>query len=657
MKLRSLRIAHDPKAKRANRAKPVRSGVRPSCVHTESLPVSLLIFDVETYYDSEYSLRKMTTPAYILDPRFELQMVAVKLDDGPHEIIDGQDFPAYLAKLDPKTTTTVAFNALFDNSILAWRYGFVPGMMLDAMGMARALRGHLLDRFSLEKVAEHLELGVKGTALQNMMGKRAAAIKSEGLWPAFCDYAIQDNILCEGIFNRLLPEFPRSEWRVMDLVLRCCVEPSFVCDADMLRGHLDQVRWDKAQLLNNCSIDQIKLMSAPKFKVALEERGVVVKMKTSKATGKETPAFAKTDDFMAELAEHDDVEVQAMAAARVGLKSTLEETRTEKLLGIAGLPWPSECNMPMPLRYGAAHTHRLGGDWGMNVQNMPADRKKDGKSKLRASLKTPPGNKVIVGDLGQIECRIAAWLAGAEILRGQFANKQDPYAGLATEIFGRPINRKVDIIEGFIGKTGILGLGYGCGKDRFYTMCMQSARMMGLDYEKITRELTDAAVDTYRKLHWQLPALWRKLDGVLGSAWLYGNEERVLAGGAVRFRRGTVVLPNGMELRYAEPKYDDEQYTYRYGRERHYLYGAKLLENVTQALARIVVMDAARRLYAKGLRFVLQSHDELVFICREGDIADSTQIIRDEMTRAPVWAPDLPLTADVNSGYSYSEAK
>ncbi len=621
---------------------------------------NLLILDFETHYTAEYSLRKMTTPAYILDPRFEMQLVAVKLNNGPHEIIDGPDFPAYLARLDASKTTTVTFNALFDNSILAWRYGFVPDLMLDAMGMARALLGHKLRRFSLRSVADHLELGSKGSALANMMGKRAAAIKSEGLWDEFCAYALQDNVLCEGIFLRLYPDFPRSEHRVMDLVLRCCVEPSFVCDVDMLREHLDKVRWDKAQLLNNCSLDQIKLMSAPKFKLALEERGVVVTMKDSPTAKdeygnpKQTPAFAKTDLFMQELAEHPDVEVQAMAAARLGLKSTIEETRAEKLLSIATLPWPNGANMPMPLRYGGAHTHRLSGDWGMNMQNMPADRKKDGKSKLRASLKPPQGSKVIVADLGQIECRLSGWLCGAQTLMAQFAEKRDPYAALGSAIFNRPINRKVDIIEGFLGKTGILGLGYGCGKERFFNMSVQLARTMGLDQSLITRDITDRAVDAYRAMHKEFPATWRRLDVMLRQAWS-GNTIMHLAKDVVEVSHGLVHLPGGLKLHYDTPRHEVDV-GFRYG-EDHNIYGAKLLENITQALARIVVMDAAVRLYRKGLRFVLQAHDELVFIIKHDDVDEAVKLVHLEMIRPPVWAPDLPLTADVGVGDSYASAK
>ncbi len=300
--------------------------------------MTTIFLDFETYFDSEYSLRKMPTPNYILDPRYETILVAVKVDDGKHQIIDGPDFGVWLKQFDPAKTTTITFNSLFDNSILAWRYGFVPSLMVDAMGLARATLGHELSRFSLASVSQYLQLGSKGTALANMLGKRREQIKAEGLWDEFCAYAIQDNVLCEEITARLGPLLPKSEYRVMDLVLRCCVEPRFHCDANLLREHLVQVREAKAQLLAACSIDQIKLMSAVKFQEALEGYGIAVKTKVS-PTGKTIPQFARTDPFMAELLEDPNPAVAAMAAARIGFKSTIEETRAEKLLSIAVLPW------------------------------------------------------------------------------------------------------------------------------------------------------------------------------------------------------------------------------------------------------------------------------------------------------------------------------
>src|ERR1019366_4375934 len=190
----------------------------------------VIIFDVETYYDKEYSLRKMPTPNYILDQRFELQIVAVKVDDGPHTIVDGPDFGAWLSQFDPNVTTTVSFNSLFDNSILAWRYGFVPSTMIDVMGMVRALLGHEMQHgVSLKAVADHLGLPSKGHALASVMGMRRDEIIGRGLMPAFQDYALRDNEICEGAFLKLYPQFPWSERRLMDLVLRCCVEPRFLC--------------------------------------------------------------------------------------------------------------------------------------------------------------------------------------------------------------------------------------------------------------------------------------------------------------------------------------------------------------------------------------------------------------------------------------------
>lgn len=676
----------------------------------------LLFLDFETYYDRDYSLRKMPTPNYILDPRFELQMCAVKIMDlspaglataalnarfnpypvDEHFIVDGPDFGDFISTIDPTTTTTVTFNALFDNSILAWRYGFVPHTMLDAMGMARALLGHELTSFSLRSVSDFMHLGSKGTALTNMMGKSRAEIIAAGLWPSFCQYALQDNHLCEQIFLQLYPQFPWSERRLMDLVIRCTVEPRFTVDIPMLSQHLKDVKAAKEQLIIDAgSIDTKIIMSSAKFKKALEDRGVEVEMKISPATGNETPCFAKTDEFMETLQDHADPVVAAMAAARIGLKSTLEETRSEKLLGIANLDWsqwharkvleaqaagcapPSAAYMPIPLRYGAAHTHRLGGEWGMNMQNMPTVRGSKGKSKLRQSLIVGPDQTVVTCDLSQIEARLVAWICNCHRLVNEFALKQDPYSLLASEIFGKPINRKLKDatgkvifeIEGFIGKTGILGLGYGCGKDNFDTMVTRSARSMALDISAIyDRAIGDKAVDAYRKRYHEIPTGWRILDQLIRTYWLSGSATAKF--GPCEISYGTVMLPSGLPLRYAEPgtrpgKDGRTEYVYRYGKFWHKLYGAKFLENIVQALARIVVMNAALRIRDRGLhtvnpadyRFSLQAHDELVFIVQTSELDSAKKIILEEMRRPPSWARNAPIDAELGQGASYGEAK
>jgi DNA polymerase I-like protein with 3'-5' exonuclease and polymerase domains len=477
-----------------------------------------LFLDFETYYDDQYSLRKISIPEYILDPRFEVQMCATRLDNGEDCIVDGPSFGKFIKNIDPDTTTVVAFNALFDCSILAWRYGFVPSAMIDTMALARATRGHLLQSASLESVSRVLGLGAKGGGLIKVKGMKLAQIKAAGLYPMFADYAKQDNFLNAAIFKTLISELPQSERRLMDMVLRCTITPQFQIDKRLLAQHIIELQNHKANLLAECGVTLAQLMSADKFKEVLEARGVDIQYKTT-PTGRSAPAFAKTDAFMAELEAHDDPIVQALAAARLGHKSTLEETRARKLLAISKLRWPTAGTMPIPLRYGGAHTHRLSGDWGMNMQNLPSSR--TAGSKLRKALIAPPGHKVVTCDLGQIEARLVAWFCGADVLLKQFANKLDPYAKLGEEIFGYPIDRKVQKVEGFVGKTGILGLGFGCGKDKFFNMVKMQSRTMGLDLGSVwTEKLAERSVNTYRETHAQIPQMWRSLGRVLGEQWV-----------------------------------------------------------------------------------------------------------------------------------------
>lgn len=647
------------------------------------MPRHVIKLDFETYYDEDYSLRRMTPAEYILDPRFETHMVATKVDDGPHQIIDGPDFPAWLAQYPAENTTTITFNALFDNCLLAWRYGYVPQTMLDAMAMARALLGHKLVKFNLASLSEYFGLDAKGDAIHRVKGmRRMEILAAPNLWQEFKGYAIRDNINCEAIFHNLYALMPWSERRLMDLVLRCAVEPRFQVDTQLLDDHIKDVQLAKENLLiaaNN--VDKTVIMSSPKFQAALEALGVDIEYKTT-AAGNEVPAFAKSDEFMERLQNDADPDVAALAAARIGLKSTLEETRSATLLRIGNLDWSvTRClgTMPIPLRYGGAHTHRLSGDWKMNMQNMPTVRGSKGKSKLRLSLKAPPGHTVVTCDLGQIEARLVAWICGALALIEEFAKKLDPYNKLAGAIFGRPVNRKlvgtVDEIMGFIGKTGILGLGYGCGKENFNTMVIRSARAQGVDISQIyNRQIGDKGVDAYRTRYHQIPTAWNKLQRIVAMQW----SDPVVGATPVKFgpveiSYGKIMLPSGLPMLYDEPKRIQtmkngqvrDEYVYRYGKFTHRMYGPKMLENIVQALARIIVMNAALRIRDHGksrpcpeaYRFCHQAHDELVFIIPDFELDFAKKLIHSEMTRAPSWAPDLPLTADIGTGASYGEAK
>jgi DNA polymerase len=668
----------------------------------------ILFADFETYYDSDYSLRKLTPPEYILDPRYETIGCAFAVDDGPSVWVDGPDIPEYLRQFDPAQTTLVTFNALFDACIFAWEYGFLPARMLCTMRMAVALRGHILPSASLKTVAKVLGLGVKGDTINNVMGMRRTEIMSDPLlWAAFQDYATNDNDLNRAIFDALSPEFPAPERRVMDRVLRCAVEPRFHIDKDMLRAHLDELeRLKKTTLIEagaqttlddpDCDekLDEFarSLRSNPQFSAALEAMGVVIELKPSNTDpDRMIPAFAKTDEFMEKLQEHEDPKVQSLAACRLSLRSTIEQTRGARILSIASLPW--ECyrdgtprlfsggTMPIPLRYSGAHTHRLSGEWKINMQNLPAGRGTN-KSKLRKALVAPPGYKVLVADLAQIECRIAAWITGQMDLMQLFADKKDPYSVMASAVFGFIVDKNVHKLERFIGKSAVLGLGFGCGADKFYNMVLRSARLMGMDMGPLnaiwTPALAQTTVDVYRETNKNIKRSWYKLDDILKTSWV-GACGPVAWGGefkdVVTIGPGEVLLPNKLKLLYdVQPAGDDTEMWYAYGKKLHRMYGPKFLENIVQALARIVVMNAAMRLWDRGYKFAMQAHDELAFIVRAGreyehvnekgeveirfeEAEAAMAIVLEEMRRRPSWAPSLPLDAEADYGDSYGDAK
>lgn len=616
-----------------------------------------VFLDFETYYSQDFSLRKMTPVEYVLDPRFETIGCAVKEElDGEAYWVDGQDLPLFFKDLDPKQTILVTHNALFDMCIVAWRYGFIPRLMVDTLGVARATMGHELKSLSLASVATALGLGVKGGTVHKVMGMDAQAIKDAGLYDEYIQYAINDVELCAGIYEKLVKTrlFPMSELVVMDMVLRCAIQPQMRGDQMVLAEHLAMVRARKQELLNQVSISVDELMSNEKFATALAALGVDPPRKVSLTTGKETWAFSKTDpDFIA-LEEHDDPQVQALIAARLGYKSTLEETRTERFLSIAQLTWPGKEQgfMPMPLRFSGAHTHRLSGDWNMNVQNMPRG------GALRSALIAPPGHKVLAADASQIEARVVAWLCNQTDLVEQFAKGEDVYSSFASKVFKKPIDKKNNPAERFIGKTAILGLGYGLGWTKFQrTVKLQSKAQTGMRIELTDGEAVNI-INTYRDEYEQIPATWRVLNENINILSRGGGAFSL---GPCVFKQGYILLPNGLRLSYHQLKYDNNEWVYTFGGKPKRLYGGALLENIVQALARIIVMDAGVRLQkifsTYGIQLALQVHDELVFVVPD-DLADvCLKIALEEMSRRPAWAPTLPLAAEAGFGATYGDAK
>src|SRR5580765_1038169 len=341
-----------------------------------------VVIDFETFYTDEYSLRKMTPAEYVMDPRFVCNGAAVKLDERPTRWLDPEQLPQ-LFKLLPPDSMMISHNTLFDGLISSWIYGWRPRLYVDTMGMARAGLTRLR-KYSLAAICKHLELPDKDvTLLPKVKGMDLPAIRQAGLYQAYTEYAVSDADNCRAIFDRLIAGIPPTELVIMDMVLRCAIEPKFEIDRTLLHEHKTIVAAEKATLLNAANLNNRgALMSADQFAGLLQQFGVVPPTKTSLVTGKRAWAFAKTDNAFMALTEHEDPRVQALVAARLGLRSTLEETRTQRFIEIS-----QKCvHMPIPLRFSGAHTHRLSGEWGINLQNLPRG------GRLRRALIAPAGH-------------------------------------------------------------------------------------------------------------------------------------------------------------------------------------------------------------------------------------------------------------------------
>lgn len=634
--------------------------------------MKVTVLDFESYYDTEYSLRKMTPIEYILDPRFESIGMAVKEDDAKTYWVDGPDQPKWFAQAD-RSGMYLSHNWLFDGCIAAWRYNFVPRYMADTLGIARAVLGHELRSLSLDKVSAHLGIGVKGKTVQKVLGMGRHAIIAAGLYEEYKSYSCDDADLCRGIWDRLVRtgRFPVNELAVMDMVLRCAIKPRFRLDMSVLAEHKHAIRVQKDILLAESGLQRDhegkcpELMSNDKFALILEGLGVDPPRKTSLATGLETFAFSKTDPEFIELQEHDDPRVQALIAARLGHKSTLEETRTERLIQISHLSWPvtQQGNvqglMPVPLRFSGAHTHRLSGDWKLNLQNLPT---RGESNALRRALVAKNDETVLTVDSSQIEARMTAWICGQTDLVEAFENKRDVYSEFASEVFGYKVERKRKdgdhAAHGFVGKTGILGLGFGVGWVKFQrTVKLDSKKFTGTQIA-LPDDQAQAIVNTYRRKYAAISAAWKLLNDVGIPVLARGG---TFVFGPCMFERGAINLPNGLQLKYHDLKNDGKGWTYTYGGKTKRLYGAALLENIVQALARIVTMDAAvriqRRIASSDMWLNLQAHDELVYLTPRNLVTPTKLILGEEMTRRPVWALTLPLACEIGEGASYGDAK
>ena len=599
----------------------------------------LLTVDFETYYDRDFSLSKLTTEEYVRSDSFEVIGVSVKVNEDPAQWFSGthQQTAQWLGQFDWGSSLVLAHNTMFDSAILSWRFGIIPLGWLDTMSMAQAIVPATQSK-SLANLAVYYEVGVKGTEVINALGKRRIDFTSQEL-ARYGDYCVNDTELTYTLFNKLLDGFPQQELKLIDLTIRMFAEPVLEVDTELLIEHLKGIREFKDKLLDASGLDTDTLMSNNKFADWLRSRGVEPPMKISPTTGREALAFSKTDkDFLA-LQDHEDVIIQTAVAARLGVKSTLEETRTERFIGIG-----SRGRLPVPLKYYAAHTGRWGGADSLNLQNLPS---RTGSSSLKKSIVAPQGFVMIDADSAQIEARMLAWLSGQNDLVEQFTVGEDVYRLMASAIYSKDVS-DITKDERFIGKTVVLGCGYGMGAEKFKNM---------LSLQKVSMDKSEAEriISIYREKNFKIKQLWGQGQNALRFI-LQKRNAPIGQHDVVRVMDGGLLLPSGITMRYTNLRNDkDDGFMYDARKnEVVRIYGGKVIENIVQALARIVIGHQMLKI-AERYKVVLTVHDAVACIAPETEVLEAKRYVEECMRSAPEWAVGLPLNCESGYGRSYGD--
>jgi DNA polymerase I-like protein with 3'-5' exonuclease and polymerase domains len=607
--------------------------------------VNIITVDFETYYDKDISLRKLTTEEYVRHEQFEVIGVSVKVNNeetawlsGPHDALK-----KYLhANYDWENSAVLAHNTMFDGAILSWLFDINPRVWLDTLCMARALHGTEVGG-SLAFLAEKYGLGVKGNEIVNTVGKRLTDFNEEELG-RYGDYCVNDTELTYKLYKKFEKDFPVVELKIIDLTLRMFIDPVLELNVEKLKRHLDILKDQKDDLLEEAGIEKSELMSNPKFAKALEALGVVPPMKTSLRTGKESFAFAKSDEAFKALQEHDNPKVQALVAARIGLKSTLEETRTQRFIEVA-----SRGKMPVPIRYYAAHTGRWGGSDKINLQNLPS-RGPNAKV-LKSSICAPEGYSIIEADSAQIEARVLAWLSQQVDLVRAFENGEDVYKKMAGSIYGKK-EEDISAAERFIGKTTILGCGYGMGAVRF----KEQLQSFGVDIEQ---EEAARIIKIYRQTNSSITKLWRECQVAL-EGMRQGDAYAIGLSGVLQVipNQNGIQLPNGLMMRYDNLKAEEGEkgleYFYKTRRGDVRIYGGKVVENVCQAIARCIMAEQMLMI-SKKYRVLLTVHDSVVCSVPDKELDKAAAYVDSCMRHTPEWAKGLPVRGDVETGKNYGE--
>lgn len=644
-----------------------------------------LTLDFETYFDDDYSLKKLSTVEYIFDSRFEITGLGIQKLDNPIEFYFPNKINFLLEKLKTQfgsnleKCTLVGQNLKFDALIL-WKFGITPKYTVDIRDLSRHLDAR--NKHSLEALAKRWDAPkLKGDTKQ-FKGLHWADMNQEQK-QTLEEYGKGDIEIETFLFKKLLPLIsnPQLELPLATQTLHLYLNPQIQIDFELGEKLKKEMRLEMVKPLKDlydlgidCSEQEIS--GDISFLNLLNQhldKNEQVPMKQGKNGA--IPALAREDEGMKYLLEkHHNKKVRALAAARLAISSwPLHIKRVKSLENQAKT---HNGKIGGALTYYAGHTGRWGGTEGTNLCNL-GGRGRKGKGthplirEVRHMLCAPDAFVFGLGDFAQIEFRINAWFSGQEDILQAFREGRDLYSEFATEdLFKQPIRkpqkddpeplaRMLTFKRGF-AKDGMLGFGYGMGTNRLYSDCRANdALRPAFDSGEYDWDFIDKLIKKLRARYFKIPEFWRTVE----KAWKFVTKypkERFLydiklakPAGMIIYnpcldfynQNGTTIiqLPSGRNLYY--PKASVNKWgdlLYRWGK----LWGGSITENIVQSVARDILAEALLRLEDAGFNILWHVYDEVICLLLKSSAEKDLQKMIEIMEIVPDWAQGLPIAVE-----------
>lgn len=633
----------------------------------------IVVADWETYFNptkkgdpDDYTISRLSTEAYVRDPRFEAHGCAIKWSaNSPAQWYDQTRIRRIMAEEDWSDVLIVHHHAHFDSLIESYHYNCHPKMIACTLSMARMFLG-THHKLSLDALRTLFGMPLKSTPYSLFQGKHWNEL-STSVQEQVADGACDETESIWTIFNKFMrgegTPFPLEEMEVMDAVIKMFTEPMLRADTALLKNIWEREAAAKDERKHFLKVTEKELQSANRFAELLRDAGIDVEYKQGK--NGPIPAFAKTDDFMRDLLEDPDDYIRGLAEGRLKMKSTFMQTRAETLGWTA-----SRGALPVYLNYSGASTLRVSGGDKCNWLNFKR------QSDIRKSILAPEGYVLAPVDSSQIEVRCLHFLAGGpdEPVIQKFREGADPYVDVASTYYGEKIYkpkendpRKAEMeAKRGLGKQSILMCGYGASGKAF-----RRAAKNGLYGPPVDIPIEEASefVRLYRVSNPSITAkgtgYWAQCDRMI--ARLAGGPPTDW--GPLHVRDHRIYLPNGcplvydtMEFHRPEPgeevrEWEEEGYwrvRSRQGWKK--MFGARLAQNLCEAVSRVIISQAMIRITRMGYRVLNWPYDELLLLIpKDGKEQWHLDRCKAEMVREVPWLPGLPLDCEGSFGERYSK--